>query len=123
VKKRDDFIMDMIALYLKENYMKNITLTKILNIACMNRNKFCRAFKQRFGQSLVTYLNGLRARRAAEMLRNPDLSITEIAHHVGFESVTHFNRVFGKINRLCPREYRKNYGELKSRFNLKETSQ
>ena len=40
------------------------------------------------------------------LLLNPNLRISEIAYEVGFQSLTHFNRVFKKIMGQSPTEYR-----------------
>jgi AraC-like DNA-binding protein len=44
--------------------------------------------------------------KAKNLLLNPNLRISEIAYEVGFQSLTHFNRVFKKIVRQSPTEYR-----------------
>lgn len=108
VKNRDEFMMDYIATYVRENYMEDLTREKIAGIAYMNRNKFCELFKKRFGQTFTSYLNSIRVKKATELLKTPDLGITEIADHVGYRSVIHFERVFRKVYKLSPREYRKN---------------
>jgi AraC-like DNA-binding protein len=48
----------------------------------------------------------LRIERAKELLLNPHLRISEIAYEVGFQSLTHFNRVFRRILGKSPTEYR-----------------
>jgi len=37
---------------------------------------------------------------------NPNLRVSEIAYEVGFQSLTHFNRVFKKITGRSPSDYR-----------------
>ena len=39
----------------------------------------------------------VRIEHAKDLLLNPELRVSEIAYEVGFESVTHFNRVFANI--------------------------
>jgi len=39
-------------------------------------------------------------------LLNPNLRVSEIAYEVGFQSLTHFNRVFKKVIGESPTEYR-----------------
>ena len=107
IKNKDEFIMDCITEYINENYMEDLRCEKIVGMTNMNRSKFSKVFKKRFGQSLVSYINLTRIKNAAELLRNPDLSITEIASHVGYESITHFERVFRKVNGASPKEYRR----------------
>ena len=107
VSSRDDFIMDGVISHIEEKYMKHITLEKAASMACMNKFKFCRAFKERYGQTFISYLNGIRVKNAAELLRNNNLSITEIAYFVGYGSVVHFDRVFRSVYGITPRDYRK----------------
>jgi YesN/AraC family two-component response regulator len=107
VTSREDFILDGVVSHIEEKYMKHITLEKAASMACMNKFKFCRAFKERYGQTFITYLNGIRVKNAADLLRNDNLSITEIAYFVGYGSVVHFDRVFRSTYGISPREYRK----------------
>jgi AraC-like DNA-binding protein len=48
----------------------------------------------------------LRIEKAKALLLNPNLRISEIAYEVGFQSLTHFNRVFKRILGRSPTEYR-----------------
>ena len=53
----------------------------------------------------------MRLKRAAEMLENLEISISEIAFFVGFYDVSHFYRVFLSKYGMTPQKYRKeNYG-------------
>lgn len=109
VNSRDEFIIDGIAAYMEERYRENLSLKKLTAVAGMNKDKFYKVFKERFGETSVSYLNNIRVRNAAELLRNSDLSITEIAISVGYKSVDHFERVFRSKFNLTPRDYRKKY--------------
>jgi AraC-like DNA-binding protein len=52
-----------------------------------------------------------RIEKAKNLLLNPNLRVSEIAFEVGFQSLTHFNRVFKRIVGESPTEYR---GEVAS---------
>lgn len=104
---RERFILESVARHIEKTYMTNLTLEKLSRIACMSRFNFCRAFKERFGQTLISYLNGIRLKNAIRLLRNSDYNITEIAHLVGYRTMGHFDRVFRAAYKVSPREYRK----------------
>ena len=106
-ENRKDFMMDGIAWYLEENYTEDFTLDKLAGRLGINKFSFCRSFKGRFGQGFRSYLNNVRAKNAAELLKNYNLNITEIAYAVGYKSFPHFERVFKKAHGISPREYRK----------------
>jgi|MudIll2142460700_1097286.scaffolds.fasta_scaffold00451_7 YesN/AraC family two-component response regulator len=105
---REEFIMEGIAAYIEDKYREELTLDQLAALVCMNRFKFCRAFKKKFGQSFVSYLSSLRVRKAAKLLSgHPDLNITEIALAVGYGNVGHFGRVFRTVYGVSPTEYRR----------------
>ncbi|GAB4416839.1 MAG: hypothetical protein OHK0032_12870 [Thermodesulfovibrionales bacterium] len=107
IQSREEFIMEGIAAYIEDNYMEDLTLERLAGMACMNIYKFSKIFNERTGQSLPSYLNRIRIKKAAELLMNHDLSITEIALEVGYKSVEHFIRLFREVYGVSPRGYRK----------------
>jgi YesN/AraC family two-component response regulator len=107
VKSRREFIMDSMSHYIEEHYMKDLTLHSLASMAGMDKFSFSRAFKDRNGESFVACLNRVRIKRAAELMKNNDLNITDIALYVGYGSVEHFSRIFRATFGAGPREYRK----------------
>jgi YesN/AraC family two-component response regulator len=80
---------------------------------------FCKMFKKATGLTFTEYLGRVRIEKAKGLLLNPHLRISEIAYDVGFQSLTHFNRVFPQVTGVSPTAYRdsksRNRGLLKSR--------
>jgi AraC-like DNA-binding protein len=72
---------------------------------------FCKMFKKATGLKFTDYVSRIRVEKAKNLLLNRNLRVSEIAYEVGFQSLTHFNRVFKKILGLSPTEYR---GQLAS---------
>ena len=58
------------------------------------------------GLNFTDYLSRVRIEKAKNLLLNPNLRVSEIAFEVGFQSLTHFNRVFKKILGQSPTDYR-----------------
>jgi AraC-like DNA-binding protein/ligand-binding sensor protein len=69
---------------------------------------FCKLFKKATGLTFTDYLGRVRVEKAKTLLLNPHLRISEIAYMVGFQSLTHFNRVFRKITGQSPTHFRAN---------------
>ena len=67
---------------------------------------FCKMFKKGTGVNFTEYVCRVRIESAKNLLLNPNLRISEIAYEVGFQSLTHFNRVFKKTVGESPTEYR-----------------
>ncbi|MFY9390717.1 MAG: AraC family transcriptional regulator [Limnochordia bacterium] len=99
-------ISDIIA-FLNDNYMKRLSLPLITEKFFISTSCFTKTFKEATGFTFVEYLNNLRIKHAQYMLRGTDLTVSEIAERVGFDSVTHFGRVFKKYTGISPLAYRK----------------
>jgi AraC-like DNA-binding protein len=63
-------------------------------------------FKKATGLTFTEYLGRVRIEKANALLLNPHLRISEIAYDVGFQSLTHFNRVFRDITGQSPTAFR-----------------
>jgi AraC-like DNA-binding protein len=67
---------------------------------------FCKIFKKATGINFTDYLARMRTERAKNLLLNRNLRVSEIAFEAGFQSLTHFNRVFKRILGQSPTDYR-----------------
>lgn len=67
---------------------------------------FCKLFKKETGLNFTEYLSRVRIEKAKNLLLNPNLRISEVAFDVGFQSLTHFNRIFRRIAGESPTQYR-----------------
>jgi AraC-like DNA-binding protein len=92
--------------YIHEHLQDDITLTDVAKAACTSTFYICKLFKRHTGVNFTEYVSRIRIEKAREMLLNPNLRISEIAYDVGFQSLTHFNRVFRKLVGEAPTTYR-----------------
>lgn len=92
--------------YIDGHFTERIYMKDICKIAMMSHTYFTYLFRQISGKTFVEYVNSLRVRKAAEMLRNSDNSIQDICFDVGYNDPTYFDRVFKKITGLSPSKYR-----------------
>lgn len=69
-------------------------------------SSFCRWFKAATGNSFITFLNTARVEKAGQLLMQTDGTIAEIAYASGFESISHFNRVFKRVKGTTPTRFR-----------------
>lgn len=93
--------------YIKENYMKDISLEKISSRFNFNASYFSTMFKENAGMSFVKYLLKIRMENACELLIKSNKKIYEISDLVGYKDCKYFNRVFKKEMKVSPEEYRK----------------
>lgn len=73
----------------------------------LSRRQLERRFQQEVGISLVQLKQLQRMKKARQFINlNPEKSLTDIAHDLGFYDQSHFNHQFQKINQQSPGEYR-----------------
>ncbi len=83
-----------------------ISLTEVSRAVNMSTFYFCKQFKRATGLHFTEYLSRLRVEKAKNLLLNPNLRVSEVAYEVGFQSLTHFNRVFRKHAGQSPTTWR-----------------
>ena len=66
----------------------------------------CRIFKEETSVSINAYINSLRMTKAAELLKDNNSYIKEVAISVGFEDQLYFSRQFKRYYGVTPSEYR-----------------
>jgi YesN/AraC family two-component response regulator len=92
--------------YIREHLQDDITLADVAKAACTSTFYICKLFKRHTGLNLTEYISRLRVERAKDLLQNPQARISEIAYEVGFQSLTHFNRVFRSLAGDSPTNFR-----------------
>jgi transcriptional regulator GlxA family with amidase domain len=79
---------------------------RLARVSGASEAHFARSFKQAFGIPPHRYLLTRRIERATALLRETDLSITEIAFQTGWESLGTFGRIFRDVTGESPTELR-----------------
>jgi AraC-like DNA-binding protein len=92
--------------YVNARFAEKISLGDAAAAASYSRCHFCRVFKAQVGMSFVGYVTQVRIRHAMRYLLETDRSISEIAFDVGFNDLSHFERVFRSLTRATPSQYR-----------------
>lgn len=92
--------------YIEAHYMEKISLEQLSSALHMNKNYFCKFFKEKVGKTPFAYLNEYRINQAAAMLLKQEASITEIALNTGFENMSYFIRQFKHYKGCTPSAFR-----------------
>jgi len=100
--------------YLHEHYDEAITLKSMAQLVALEEHYVSSLFKKKTGDNLIAYLHRLRIDRAKELLQHTDLSVNAIGLKVGFEHSNYFIKIFKRVTRTTPADYRKESGK---RFN------
>lgn len=100
-----------IAMYLQNNSHENLPLDELAERFYMSKSYLTRIFRSVTGFSVVEYNRFIKVRKAQELLRGTDASVTEIAEQTGFGNITYFEKVFKQTTGQSPAKYRKHQGE------------
>ena len=95
-----------ILAYIDRNYMRRLTLDDVAQHVFLNKTYVSQLFGKHLGISFVSYLEGVRIQKAQELLRDTDLSVTEVAAATGYASQSYFTKVFKKRVGVTPLQYR-----------------
>lgn len=105
-------VTDLIT-YIKLNYQNKIALNDLAKRFNTNRTTLNKLFMQETELSVIDYLIKYRVMVAATMLRDTMLPIEEIMERTGFNSATHFWRMFKRHTNLSPSQYRNQFCWIK----------
>lgn len=92
--------------FILEHHTEDLSLGQVAAAVHTSIFYFCKLFRKVTGTTFTEFVSRTRIEQAKNLLLNPNLRISEVAYEVGFQSLTHFNRVFKKITGESPTDYR-----------------
>lgn len=92
--------------FICENYGQKISLEQLADIAGYEKNYFLRKFKKIKNCTPIVFLRTVRLEKAKELLSSSDLTVSQVASMIGFETVHHFSNFFLKYAGMRPMTYR-----------------
>ena len=101
-----DSIINKAKSYIQKNYVHEISLEEIAQHVAVSPYYFSKLFKQETGENFIDYLTQVRIEKAKEMLRTTDLSMKMIARRVGYKDPNYFSRVFKKVTKMKPSDFK-----------------
>lgn len=92
--------------YIDRHYQRDLTIDQLAAVGGISKYHFARSFQAAYGETPIRYLTRRRIERAQDLLRNANLTITEICMAVGFSSMGSFSSRFRQIVGETPTAYR-----------------
>ena len=108
---KDLFIVDKVNQFIHENLDKPLGNEALAKMTRLSASHLRFLFRNSFKMSLGNYVRKVRMDKARLLLRDPGLSVEEIAGRLGFGSVFSFSHCFKREEGLPPSEYRRQGGE------------
>lgn len=101
VKKVQDYVI--------ENYASNVSLEEAAGQIGMNPAYLSRYLRQHTGNTFMEYVLQVRVNKAIELLKDSAIKVYEVGEQVGYRSMKHFYKVFKKITKVTPTQYREQW--------------
>lgn len=95
-------------IFIYENYTGKISCADVARAVGYSEPHLRHIFHIEGNSSIMEYINNVRISQAADMLKNSDCRITDIAYSCGFEDSNYFSTVFRKKYGIPPKTFRKN---------------
>jgi len=102
----DNSGMQKVLDYIEQNICEDISVSMLAEIAGLSEARFKINFRRQVGIPPREYVLRRKIDAAKDMLKNSDITITELAHEMSFSSSQYFSTVFKRFTLMSPKEYR-----------------
>ena len=107
----DDPVVKSALQYIRDHSHEVICVPDVVEIACVSRRALEYHFKKVLGRSINKVIRTQRVIKITDMLIETNLPISQIAYKLGFSSIEHISRFFGKEKGISPSGFRNKYGK------------
>lgn len=104
--------MDMVKEYVDTHYMEDLTLASLADRFFLSYSYLSKSFHKNFHMPFQQYLLMLRMEHALELLKDPALTIQQVAARVGYENAFNFSRSFKAQYGVSPSHFRNDSSEM-----------
>jgi AraC-like DNA-binding protein/ligand-binding sensor protein len=91
---------------IQDRHAEELSLGQVAQEVHVSPFYLCKLFRKATGMTFTEFVSRTRMEKAKSLLLNPNLRVSEIVYEVGFQSLTHFNRVFKKMMGESPTGFR-----------------
>lgn len=98
--------IDRVFKYVFDNFRDDILLDEVSEMCSMSKHAFCRYFKSRTQKTFIEFVHEVRVSEASKLIAINHDQINHIAYQCGFNSLSHFNKIFKQIKGVTPSQYK-----------------
>lgn len=95
-----------ITRYINAHITKPLSLQVVSMEMGLSKEYVSSLFKQETGKTLTDYINERKLQLARQLLQNGEMSLSDIASHVGYDNYGYFSRLFKRHFGICPTDMR-----------------
>ena len=102
--------------YIGQNFQKDISIQHLAKHLCLSVSRTGQLVRKLFNMTYPELLNRNRIDNAKILLSSTSLSISETAYRCGFSDAAYFHRIFKKLEKINPGEYKIRNNKIKNMF-------
>lgn len=106
IGETSDDRVKLVLEYVANYYYRPQSLSEAAKSANLSQRRFSSIVRKLTGASFVEYVQGMRIKKANDLLKSTVMPITAIAFEVGFEDLSTFYRSFHKLHKTSPAKSR-----------------
>ena len=106
MKEKNSFIVRNALQFIDEHYSERITLEEVAKNIYVSKWHLSKLLNKEEGRTFSQIINTVRIEKAKELLKDSSLRIGDVAELVGFLDISHFSRMFKKIEGISANDYR-----------------
>lgn len=88
--------------YIEEHYLEELSVEQLAQKAGLSRFHFSRLFSELTNKTVTEYINQFRINKSEYLLRNTEMTISEVALASGYNDISYFSRTFKKYKQVPP---------------------
>lgn len=104
---RNGVIAERAKRYLDSNIHRNVAVEEVASKFYLSPHYFAKKFRDETGCGIKEYHNRIRMEKALELLKDPVLTVSQVASKLGFDHVTYFTNRFREFHGRSPTDSRR----------------
>lgn len=104
-KRGEDELFYKIISYMEEHIHEHLSIPRICKDNLIGRSLLQQVFRDNTGYGIIDYFSLMKINAAKRLIRDGQMNFSQIADHLGYNSIHYFSRQFKKLARMTPSEY------------------
>lgn len=102
-------LIDNVIYYLKSNVYTRVDIEDISNRFGYSKSYIFKEFKRKTGNTIINYFTRLKIDEAKRLLKKKENNISQVSNLLAFDNPNYFSKVFNKIAKMTPSQYKAKY--------------
>lgn len=95
-----------IKAFVESNYEKRFQIADICNELGYSKSYLCKLFQEQTGNTIADYAVRRKISHAKQLIRENNLNFSQISEKLSFDNPQYFSRVFKRITKMSPTEFK-----------------